>query len=233
MRRALTAFIAFLLTGSLSLQAAGQPVDPDILRSLAGSWLVAPINGAPGCRVRLGAEPAIGGHALELEPDCAAKVPAIASAAAWHPVGGLTLISATRQPLLRFTENEDASYSAPEPAPGYVLVRAPAGVDRVANAGDAFGDWVMRRPDGEVICRVHLSNRPPPGGQESYAVRVTAQGCQTAVTRLRLASWRVEAPKLVLYGLDGNSLSFLRTATGFMKDPAEGGRPLLLERAGR
>jgi hypothetical protein len=233
MRRLPTCPAAVLALLALALPAAGQGVDPGISRSLAGSWLVAPLNGAPGCRVTLAVSPAPGGHGLTLAPDCATRVPVIATAAAWHPVDGLSLLDATRRPLLRFIENEDASYSAAGPAPGYVLVRAPAGVDRVASAADAFGDWVMRRPDGETVCRIHLSNRPPPGGAESYAVRVTAQGCQAGVTRLRLASWRIEAPKLVLYGLDGNSLSFLRTATGFVKDPAEGGRPLVMERTGR
>lgn len=233
MRHVLAAVAALLSAAVLAPPARAQAVDPRIVQSLAGDWLVAPMSGAPGCRVTLAAGPAIGGHGLTLAADCAAKVAVIAGAAAWHPVGGFSLLDAARRPLLRFTENEDASYSAGEPAPGYVLVRAPAGVDRVASAADAFGDWVMRRPDGEFVCRIHLSNRAPPGGQESYAARVMAQGCQPGVTRLRLASWRIEAPKLVLYGLDGNSLSFLRTAHGFIKDPAEGGRPLLMERAGR
>lgn len=233
MRRVPTCPAAALALLALVMPAAGQGVDPGIVRSLAGSWLVAPLNGAPGCRVTLVASQAVGGHGLTPGPECATRVPVLATAAAWHPVGGISLLDAARRPLIRFEESEDASYSAAEPAPGYVLVRAPAGVDRVATAADVFGDWVMRRPDGEVVCRVHLSNRPPPRGQESYAVRVAAQGCQTGVTRLRLASWRIEAPKLVLYGVDGNSLSFLRTATGFTKDPAEGGRPLLMERSGR
>ncbi|MGU9979197.1 AprI/Inh family metalloprotease inhibitor [Phreatobacter sp. HK31-P] len=222
-----------LLVMAFGLPAGAQGIDPGILRSLAGTWLVAPADGAPGCRVTLATTPAIGGYGLAVSPPCAQRVPAIANAAAWSPVEGISLIDPARRTLLRFRENEDASYSAMEPAPGYVLVKAPEGIDRVPNARDAFGDWVLRRPEGDVVCRLHLSDRPPPGGQESYAVRVTAQGCQPAVTRLRLASWRIEAPKLVLYGLDGNSLSFLLTATGFTKDPAEGGRPLLMERAGR
>ncbi|MDP3546288.1 MAG: AprI/Inh family metalloprotease inhibitor [Phreatobacter sp.] len=220
-----------LLVMGFGLPAGAQGIDPGILRSLAGTWLVAPADGAPGCRITLATTQAIGGYGLTVSPACAQRVPAIANAAAWSPVEGISLIDPARRTLLRFRENEDASYSAMEPAPGFVLVKAPEGTDRVPNARDAFGDWVLRRPDGEVVCRLHLSDRPPPGGQESYAVRVPAQGCQPAVTRLRLASWRIEAPKLVLYGLDGNSLSFLLTATGFTKDPAEGGRPLLMERA--
>ena len=222
-----------LLTLALAAPSQAQGIDPSILRTLAGTWLVAPANGEPGCRVTLATTTSIGGYGLTTSPDCARRVPVIADAAAWHPVDGLSFLGPTRQTLLAFRENEDASYSAMEPDPGYVLVSAPDGVDRVPNARDAFGDWVMRRPGGEILCRVHLSDRPPPGGQESYAVRVTPQGCQASVTRLRLASWRIEAPKLVLYGLDGNSLSFLLGPAGFTKDPAEGGRPLVLERVRR
>ena len=226
------AAIALLLL-SFTVPAGAQGINPAILRALAGTWLVAPADGTPGCRVTLQTTPAIGGYRLSPSPACAQRVPAIADAVAWNPVDGISLSDPTRRILLRFRENEDASYSTTEPAPGYVLVRAPEAIDRVPHARDAFGDWVLRRPGGEVVCRIHLSDRPPPGGQESYAVRVIPQGCQSAVTRLRLASWRIEAPKLVLYGVDGNSLSFLLTPSGFAKDPAESGRPLLMERAGR
>jgi len=222
-----------LLILAFTVPAGAQGIDPGILRSLAGPWLVAPASGEPGCRITLSTATTIGGYGLTVAADCAQRVPAIAAAAAWSPVDGISLTGPTRQTLLRFRENEDASYSAMEPAPGFVLVRSSEGIDRVPHARGAFGDWVLRRPDGETVCRIHLSDRPPPGGQESYAVRLTAQGCQPAVTRLRLTSWRIEAPKLVLYSRDGQSLSFLLTATGFAKDPGEGGRPLLMERARR
>lgn len=224
---------ALVLALGLAGPASAQGIDPDVLRSLAGSWLVAPADGRPGCRITLATRTTIGGHGLTAAPDCAARLPLVAQAAAWSPMEGLRLFDPTRRLLLQFRENEDASYSAMEPDPGYVLTRAPDGVDRVPNARDAFGDWVMKRPDGEVVCRVSLLNRPPPGGQESFAVRVTAAGCQPGVLRLKLVSWRIEAPKLMLYGSDGGSLSFFLGPAGFNKDPAEGGRPLVMERAGR
>lgn len=211
--------------------AGAQGIDPGILRSLAGSWLLAPMNGEPGCRLTLQTTPAIGGYALSLAPDCAKLLPRLAEATAWNPHDGLHLTNAARRNVLSFHESEDASYTASGPSPGYALLRAPETVTRLPMPRDAFGAWVLKRPDGEVVCRIQLLNRPPPGGEESFAVRVTAQGCQSAITRLKLVSWRMEMLKLVLYGLDGASLRLVQTSSGFAKAPEEGGRPLLMERA--
>lgn len=222
-----------LLVAGLTAPAWSQGLDPGILRAMAGSWLIAPQDGRPGCRVTLQTNSTIGGYGIALGPDCARLMPRLADVAAWNPVDGLKLVDAARRNVLEFREAEDASYAAPEPSPGYALVRAPDHVTRLPMASDAFGTWVMKRPDGEVVCRIQLLDRPPPGGQESYAVRVVREGCQGAVTRLKLASWRMEMLKLVLYGLDGNSLSFVQTPAGFAKAPEEGGRPLIMERAPR
>lgn len=223
------AIALFLLT--FAAPAGAQGIDPAILRALAGSWLLAPMNGQPGCRLTLQTTPAIGGYALSLAPDCARLLPRLAEATAWNPHDGLHLTNAARRNVLSFHEGEDASYTASEPSPGYALLRAPQTVTRLPMPREAFGAWVLKRPDGEVVCRLQLLNRPPPGGEESFAIRVTAQGCQGAVMRLKLVSWRMEMLKLVLYGQDGASLRFVQTSSGFAKAPEEGGRPLLMERA--
>ncbi|MCA0316723.1 MAG: protease inhibitor Inh/omp19 family protein [Proteobacteria bacterium] len=225
--------LALLVLALTVPPAFAQGIDPAILRAMQGSWLIAPQDGRPGCRVTLRTEVIPGGYALALGPDCTQRLPRLADVAGWNPVDGLKLIDARRRNVMEFREREDGQYDAPEPSPGYALLRAPDHVTRLPMAPEAFGTWLMKRPDGEVVCRVQLLDRPPPGGQESYAVRVVAQGCQSAVTRLKLVSWRMEMLKLVLYGLDGNSLSFVQTPTGFAKTAAEGGRPLILERAPR
>lgn len=220
-----------LLVLTFAAPAGAQGIDPAILRSMAGSWLLAPMNGQPGCRVTLQTTTAIGGYGLSLTPDCARLLPRLGEVTAWNPHDGLHLTNAARRNVLSFHESEDASYTASEPSPGYALLRAPETVTRLPMPREAFGAWVLKRPDGEVVCRIQLLNRPPPGGEESFAVRVTAQGCQSAVTRLKLVSWRMEMLRLVLYGLDGANLRFVQTSSGFAKAPEEGGRPLLMERA--
>lgn len=225
--------LALLALALSAVPAAGQGLDPAILRAMEGSWLIAPQDGQPGCRVTLRSNAIPGGYGLALGPDCAQRLPRLARIAGWNPVDGLKLIDASRRNVMEFREQEDGQYDAPEPSPGYALLRAPDHVTRLPMARDAFGTWVMKRPDGEVVCRVQLLDQPPPGGQESFAVRVVTQGCQNAVTRLKLASWRMEMLRLVLYGMDGSVLRFLQTPTGFAKAPEEGGRPLILERASR
>jgi fermentation-respiration switch protein FrsA (DUF1100 family) len=224
------ACLAFLV---IAAPALAQGLDPAVLRALQGAWLLAPDNGEPGCRMTLEPRQTIGGYGLTLAPDCARRVPRIADAAAWNPMGGMAFLDPTRRTLLKLEEQEDGTYKAGGATPGYAFIRAPSWMERLPRASDTLGDWVMKRPDGEIVCRIQLADRPPPGGQESFALRVAASGCQPAVTRLRLASWRIETMKPVLYGTDGNSLSFVPTPTGFTKAEAEGGRPLILERAGR
>lgn len=224
------AVIALLLL-SFTVPAGAQGIDPAILRALAGTWFLAPMNGQPGCRVTLQTTTAIGGYGLSLAPECPRLLPRLGEVTAWNPHDGLHLTNAARRNVLSFHESEDASYTTSEPSPGYALLRAPETVTRLPMPREAFGAWMLKRPDGEVVCRVQLLNRPPQGGEESFAVRITAQGCQIAVTRLKLVSWRMEMLRLVLYGLDGASLRFVQTSSGFAKASEEGGRPLLMERA--
>ncbi|KAF0122951.1 MAG: hypothetical protein FD152_3428, partial [Xanthobacteraceae bacterium] len=220
------AALVFLVL-TFTIPAGAQGIDPAILRAMAGSWLLAPMNGQPGCRVTLSTSTTIGGYGLSLAPDCPRLLPRLSEVTAWNPTDGLHLINAARRNVLSFHESEDASYTASEPSPGFALLRAPDHVTRLPMPSEAFGSWVLKRPDGEVVCRIQLLNRPPPGGEESFAVRITAQGCQSAVTRLKLVSWRMEMLKLVLYGTDGASLRFVQTPSGFAKAPEEGGRLLI------
>ncbi|HEX8417678.1 MAG TPA: AprI/Inh family metalloprotease inhibitor, partial [Methylobacterium sp.] len=110
--------------------------------------------------------------------------------------------------------------------PNYLLVRAKAGVDRAPHAPAIFGTWTMRRPDGPALCTVVFRDRPPPGAEESFALTLDP-ACDPAVRRLRLASWRIEDFRLMLYG-EAGSLRFEPAPGGF--DKAEGGRPLRLVR---
>jgi hypothetical protein len=93
-----------------------------------------------------------------------------------------------------------------------------------------FGAWILRRPAGPALCEVTFLDRVPPGSRESFALTLKP-GCDGAVTRLKLATWRIEGPALMLYGQDGESLGFELTASGYAKRKSEGGRPLLMERA--
>jgi hypothetical protein len=220
------------LVGIMLAGLAGAPPalaqSEDIYRAQAGRWLIAARNGQPGCFVTLGLARAIGGRSLELGTDCAQRVPAIANAAAWDIGEGVVLRDPTRRTVATFSEDETAIWT--ERKHDLLMVPAMQGVDRLPHARAVFGAWIMRRPGGPTLCEVTFLDRAPAGGQESFALTLKP-GCDSAVTRLKLASWRIEGPALLLYGQDGESLGFELTASGYAKRKSEGGRPLLMERA--
>lgn len=223
---ALAALAAPLQTG------LAQGVSPDIVRAQAGTWLVAPDDGRPGCRIALEAAATAGGMVARPAPDCAARLPPLAAVVSWSfAEGGVSLDDAARRRVMLFTEDETAFLKTRDDrVPGHVMVQARAGVDRAPHASAIFGAWAMQRPDGPTICAVTFQDKPPPGGEESFALALDP-GCDAAVRKLKLGSWRVEDFTLVLYGTDGASLSFEPlSATAFTKAASEGGLPLRLVR---
>lgn len=226
--------LALMALVATTTVATAQGIDPGIIQALKGPWLLATDDGKPGCRITFDTANTMGGYALTLAPDCARTMPRIAEASAWNPQGGMILRDPARRNLMTLEEDETGIYRTPAGGSGpvHVLFRAGPGVDRLPTAQAVFGDWVMRRPGAEVLCRLRFTNRPPPGGQESFALTLSPD-CQAAVARLKLATWRIETTDLLLYGPDGQSLAFVPTASGFAKAEREGGRPLVLERQAR
>lgn len=222
-----SAFLVALAT-ALITSAPAWSADEDTYRAMAGRWLVAPEAGGRGCILALKSDKAIGGRQVDGAEACQGAVAALADAAAWDlDEGGLVFRNALRKRVLRLREQEDATYRE-EVAPGKALVMLPAigSVDRIPNARDLFGRWELRRPAGPALCTVELLDRPPPGGEESYALRLS-KTCDPAILRLKLASWRIEGLDLILYGTDGASLAFTPRADGnFGKAAREGGKPL-------
>lgn len=217
------------------LAAAGLPggasgQSPDIVKAQAGDWLVAADDGRPGCRVQLKTEKTIGGMVAIPAADCASRIPALADVAAWHMADGVTLADATRKPVLVFTEDETAILKTRQDGPPtYYMIQPKAGVDRLPHASAVFGTWQVRRPNGPAICTITFQDRPPKGGEESYALALDP-ACDGAIKRLKLGSWRIEDISLMLYGGDGDGLQFQQTASGFEKVLQKGDRPLQLVR---
>ena len=206
-------------------------VSAGVIGALAGDWLVAPEDGRAGCQVRLGTEAAIGGYAIALGDACVTALPEIAGAAAWRiSEAGLSFADATRKTILTFAENEDATYATPA-APGkrLLLTKAPENLQAVPNAAGLFGVWRVIGPGGKAICSLVFSDQPPPGGEESYGLGL-AEGCHQRLTRLNLASWRIEGLRLMLYGSDGERLAFMPADGGFIEDQAANGKPMRLAR---
>lgn len=206
--------------------AAAQDESPDILRSYLGSWLVAGDDGKLGCRVTLAAA----GRQATPEPACAARLPRVAQTRTWSIDSGVILRDASRKAILAFVEDETTVMKTREGSPAYYLVQAKAGVERAPHAPALVGRWSLERPGGPALCVAALRDRPPPGADESFALALEP-GCDAAVARLKLSSWRIEDFRLMLYGPDGQSLAFEPAADGrFEKAAEERGRPLLMRR---
>lgn len=218
---------------ALVASAPAGAVDEEVYRAMAGRWLVAPEAGGRGCILALRTEKTIGGRQVDGVEKCQGAVATLGDAAAWDlDEGGLVFRNALRKRVLGLREREDATYRQ-EAAPGKALVMLPAvgTVDRIPNARDLFGQWDLRRPGGPVLCTVGLLDQPPPGGEESYGLRLS-KTCDAAILRLKLGSWRIEGLDLMLYGTDGASLAFTPRGDGtFAKAAREGGKPLDLVKA--
>ena len=224
LRRAAPA-AALLFSG----MAHGQDIDPVILKAQAGTYLIAPADGATGCRLTLETDMAIGGYSLSGQEACAKPLPAFAEAAAWNfdGNGGLILIDPVRKVLARFVENEGSPMKTEDGKP-LLLIAAPDGVDHLPTFTSLAGMWTMQRPDGERLCSVTLDGNI---GADGNAPLSLSGDCAANVAKLKLAVWRIDGFGLTLMGHDGSSLGFDMRADGnFDKSQQEGGKPLSLVR---
>lgn len=227
---ALFAGVALALAAPVSSSAEDDALDR--VRAQAGTWLVAPDDGQPGCRVTLEVEPKPAGRVARAAPDCGARIANLRELATWSfAEGGVSLNDAAGRRLMLFREGEGGVLKTPgDGVPNHLMVQARPGVDRAPHAPAIFGTWTMQRPGGAAICTATFRDRPPAGGEESFALDLDP-GCDPAVRKLKLVAWRVEEFALVLYGTEGASLRFEPLPGGaFTKDMAEGGLPLRLLR---
>lgn len=227
---------ARLLTASLWLGLAsaptlGQDVAPDILKAQLGEWLVVPEGGGPGCRVVLESRRIGGGMAARPGSDCGAKLPLLADTTSWVMAGGVTLRNAAGKAILEFGEDETTLLkTAADSPPQYFMVQAKPGVDRAPSKAAVVGRWELRRPGGGAICKLRFSDKPRGSDSTDDGLEVEP-GCDPAVARLKLSSWRVEDFTLMLYGAKDSSLAFEPAQNGFDKAAREGGKPLSLVKA--
>lgn len=222
-----TALAAAVVAASFS--ALAQSLSPDIVKDQSGEWLVASDDGRPGCRVTLRPQKTVGGYVATPAADCATKVPRVAGVAAWNYNDGVVLSDAARKPIMIFGEDETTILKTRTGGPpAWYLTRAKQGVDRIPHASAIFGAWTMRRPNGPPICTVTFSDKPPKGGEESYALTLDPT-CDPAIRKLKLGSWRIEDVSLMLYG-EEDGLQFDAASFGFEKRREGGARPLHLVR---
>ena len=215
--------------GSHTAFAAGD-IDPGIIAAQTGDYLVAPLDGADGCKLTLTADEAIGGYAVTGAEGCAKSLPTLADVAAWNFAGngGLLLIDVLRKVHARFEESEGSPLlTNGEDGPRLALVPAVDGISHLPAPANMKGAWQMKRPDGTAICHVRFAEAADSDGNFALSVE---EPCDSAVRKLKLKSWTANGLGITLLGEDGSSLAFTATPSGFEKDRNEGGKPLLLVR---
>ena len=91
-------------------------VDPDMLKSIYGPWVIADQSGGKRCNVVLKDEPTIGGSVIDVDPGCATIFPVMADIAAWRLMESwaIYLVDAERKTRIRFTTPDDAYVADPE-----------------------------------------------------------------------------------------------------------------------
>jgi hypothetical protein len=112
---------AFLLLPAAALAQDLMPmdtsgVDPELLKSFYGPWVISDSSGAKTCKVGLKDEPTIGGSVIDVDPGCAKLFPIMDEIAAWRLMEnwGIDLVDATRKTRIRFTTPDAAYVAIPE-----------------------------------------------------------------------------------------------------------------------
>ncbi|OCP01201.1 MULTISPECIES: AprI/Inh family metalloprotease inhibitor [unclassified Ensifer] len=209
--------------------AAGD-IDPAIIAARTGDYLVAPVDGAAGCKLGFTADETIGGYAVTGAETCATALPSISEVTAWNfgENGSLLLIDVLRKVRARFEESEGSPpLTSGELGPRLALVPAVDGISHLPAPANVKGAWQMKRPDGTPVCQVSFADKSDDDGNFTLSV---LSPCDTTVKKLKLRRWQANGLGITLLGEDGNSLAFTATASGFEKDRNEGGTPLLLIR---
>ena len=107
-------------------------VDPALANDAFGAYEIRDKSGRKRCRIVLGREPAIGGMAVDVAPDCAKAFPVMADIAGWRLLENWTidLIDPLRKTVIRF-ETPDNRY-VPFGDPGAI-----AGMDELRKLPDS------------------------------------------------------------------------------------------------
>lgn len=225
-----------LLSAHLGLVAAGpaSAADESLYRAVTGNWLIATEATGKGCTVTLSAEKAAGGRAFTLLGDCSPPDPVLRQAAAWdfNDKGGVVFRGADGLVVLAFAELPDGSFVETGKTSGkrLMLVAANEGQERLVTPQLLVGRWQFRRPGGDAICTVVLTNLPFGKEREDRALKFEP-GCDARVMKLQLVKWHVEAALLIMIGAETADLTLVPKADGrFVKAAKEGGKPLELVR---
>jgi hypothetical protein len=179
--------------------ALSQAVSDDIVDATVGHWLIASSDGAPGCRVKLEKDQAIGGRALTVEKPCA--LPWRDLLAAWDfSEGGIVFRDATRKSLITFEEQEGGPWRTPlDKSPVVYFVQEPGDMDHIPTEREVAGDWVLTDSKGKKLCAISFLNRLAKGYEDAKAIGLS-KDCSSAVRKTGASAWEISDIQLVVIG---------------------------------
>ncbi|SCB23681.1 AprI/Inh family metalloprotease inhibitor [Rhizobium multihospitium] len=214
---------------ALTMVQPARAADDEMVQAQAGQWLVAPENGAKGCRLTFGTNTVSGGYEITGADACATPLPALAKAKIWNFTddGSLAIADAEGKPLMRFQQEEGSPWESEGGDPTWLLP-ALEDVDHVPTTESLAGAWRIQTPDGKPVCDITLTTDKD---QDGTAKMSPGGDCTSEVGDLKLSLWATEGFGLVMLGNDGSSLSFdMKPDGSFQKSEEEEGEPLLLVR---
>lgn len=91
-------------------------VDKSMIGDIYGPWEVYDKSGKKRCRVNLKKEPAIGGSAIDVSPDCGKLFPVMEDITAWRLLENWTIdfVDALRKTRIRFSTPDERYVAFPE-----------------------------------------------------------------------------------------------------------------------
>ena len=107
------------------MQMRTTAVDPDMLKSMYGPWVITDTTGGKPCTVVLTDEPTIGGSVIEVDPGCEKTFPVMADIASWRLMEGwgINLADAERKTRIRFTTPENEYIAQPETDGSFTILQ--------------------------------------------------------------------------------------------------------------
>ncbi|TWB54930.1 protease inhibitor Inh [Rhizobium sp. ERR 922] len=214
---------------ALTMIQPARAADDEMIQAQAGVWLVAPENGAKGCRLTFGTNTVSGGYEVTGADACATPLPTLAAAKIWNFTddGSLAIADSGGKPLMRFQQEEGSPWES-EGGDRTWLLPALGDVDHVPTTESLAGAWRIQTPDGKPVCDITLTTEKD---QDGTAKMSSSGNCAGEVGDLKLSLWATEGFGLVMLGSDGSSLSFdMKPDGSFQKSEEEEGEPLLLVR---
>lgn len=216
---------AVLIAGSARAQTAA-----DLIREMVGQWELSTAERSKTCVVTLMKDAIASGLKLELEKTCPDALPFTKDIVAWT-VSGLDLVrflDARGQAVIDLSEVESGILEGVRSGEGvYILQQLAAARATTRSLDQMFGDWVIVRGAGQVVCALTLTSTET--DKDGFAVALKPR-CGAPVAAFLPTIWRLERGELLLISAKGTLWRFEADDNAQWRRVPDNADPLLLVR---